>query len=113
MDYFGGGGLLRTTEDLSAFFIALFKERVFKNPNTLEKMLEPVTYANPAPMDYQIGIYRIEINGVEAFTHSGFWGTQVVYFPEIDLAMATNYSQIWKGRVPPIFSEVMKHLTMK
>lgn len=113
MDYFGGGGLLSTTEDLSAFFIALFKGRVFKNPNTLEKMLEPVPYANPAPMDYRIGIYRIEINGVEAFTHSGFWGTQVVYFSQFDLAMATNYSQIWRGRVPPIFSEVLKLLMTK
>lgn len=107
MDYFGGGGLLSTTEDLSRFFLALFHGEVFKNPSTLEQMLQPVSYTSAPMMDYRIGIYRIEINGVEAFAHAGFWGTQVVYFPSLDLAMATNYSQIWKGRVPPVFGEAL------
>lgn len=111
MDYFGGGGLLSTTEDLSRFFLALFQGKVFKNPSTLEKMLQPVSYSETPMMDYRIGIYRIEINGVEAFAHAGFWGTQVIYLPSVDVAMATNYSQIWKGRVPPVFGEVLKVLT--
>lgn len=107
MDYFGGGGLLSTTKDLSRFFLALFHGKVFKNPGTLELMLQPVAYASTPMMDYRIGIYRIEINGLEAFAHAGFWGTQVVYLPSLDLAMATNYSQIWKGRVPPVFGEAL------
>ncbi|HSF53163.1 MAG TPA: serine hydrolase domain-containing protein [Algoriphagus sp.] len=111
MDYFGGGGLLSTTEDLSQFFLALFHGKVFKNSSTLEKMLQPVTYFETPMMDYRIGIYRIEINGIEAFAHAGFWGTQVIYLPSLDLAMATNYSQIWKGRVPPVFGEALKVLT--
>jgi D-alanyl-D-alanine carboxypeptidase len=111
MDYFGGGGLLSTTEDLSRFFLALFHGKVFKNPGTLEQMLQPVNYASAPMMDYRIGIYRIEVNGVEAYTHAGFWGTQVVYFPSLVLAMATNYSQIWKGRVPPVFGEVLNSLS--
>ncbi|OOG73073.1 hypothetical protein B0E43_14225 [Algoriphagus sp. A40] len=111
MDYFGGGGLLSTTADLSRFFLALFQGKVFKNPSTLEKMLQPVSYSEVPMMDYRIGIYRIEINGVEAFAHAGFWGTQVIYLPSLDLAMATNYSQIWKGRVPPVFGEVLKVLS--
>lgn len=110
MDYFGGGGLLSTTEDLSRFFLALFHGKVFKNQGTLEQMLQPVSYASTPMMDYRIGIYRIEVNGVEAYAHAGFWGTQVVYFPSLDLAIATNYSQIWKGRVPPVFGEVLKVL---
>ena len=40
MDYFGGGGLLSTTKDLTQFFLALFKGEVFKSAKTLEKMLE-------------------------------------------------------------------------
>lgn len=113
MDYFGGGGLLSTTEDLSQFFLALFHGKVFKNSSTLEKMLEAPTYSETPMMDYRIGIYRIEVNGVEAFAHAGFWGTQVVYFPSLDLAMATNYSQIWKGRIPPVFGEVLNALDLK
>lgn len=110
MDYFGGGGLLSTTEDLSQFFLALFHGKVFKNPATLEKMLQAPIYSETPMMDYRIGIYRIEINGLEAFAHAGFWGTQAVYFPSLDLAMATNYSQIWKGRVPPVFGEALNAL---
>ena len=113
MDYFGGGGLLSTTGDLSRFFMALFHGNVFKNPSTLEQMLQPVTYASAPMMDYRIGIYRIEINGVEAFSHAGFWGTQVVYFPSLDVAMATNYSQIWQGRMPPVFGEALNALNLK
>lgn len=113
MDYFGGGGILSTTQDLSRFFLALFKGEVFKSPKTLEKMLEAPTYSETPMMDYRIGIYRIEVNGLEAFSHAGFWGTQVAYFPSLDLAMATNYSQIWKGRVPPVFGEALKVLTGK
>ena len=113
MDYFGGGGLLSTTADLSSFFLALFHGKVFKNPATLEQMLQAVTYAETPMMDYRIGIYRVEINGTEAFSHAGFWGTQVVYFPSLDLAMATNYSQIWRGRNAPIFEEFLKVLSEK
>ncbi len=110
MDYFGGGGLVSTTEDLSRFFLALFHGKVFKNPATLEQMLQPVTYSETPMMDYRIGIYRVEINGTEGFSHAGFWGTQVVYFPSLDLAMATNYSQIWRGRNAPVFAEMLKVL---
>lgn len=113
MDYFGGGGLLSTTSDLSQFFLALFQGKVFKNPATLEKMLKAPIYSETPMMDYRIGIYRIEINGVEAFAHAGFWGTQVIYLPSLDLAMATNYSQIWKGRVPPVFGEALNALSGK
>jgi D-alanyl-D-alanine carboxypeptidase len=107
MDYFGGGGLLSTTEDLNRFFLALFHGKVFKNPSTLVLMLQPVEYASAPMMDYRIGIYQVEINGLKAFAHAGFWGTQAVYFPSLDLAMATNYSQIWKGRVPAVFGEAL------
>ncbi|MFD2201962.1 serine hydrolase domain-containing protein [Shivajiella indica] len=113
MDYFGGGGLLSTTEDLCIFFLALFNGKVFKNPSTLEKMLQKITYPEPPMLDYRIGIYLLEVNGLEAYSHAGFWGTQVIYLPELDLAMATNYSQIWKGKVSPIFGEALKAIMEK
>jgi D-alanyl-D-alanine carboxypeptidase len=39
-----------------------------------------------------------------AYTHSGFWGTQVVHIPAINTTLATNYSQRWtsKGTAPVI-----------
>ena len=58
-------------------------------------MLEKRSYKETPRLDYRIGIWRIEVNGMEAFTHEGFWGTQVVYIPSLETALATNYSQIW------------------
>lgn len=67
-------------------------------------MLTPVKYNTKQALDYRMGIWRIEINGMTAYTHSGFWGTQVVYIPEINTALAANYSQRWnvKGPAPVI-----------
>jgi D-alanyl-D-alanine carboxypeptidase len=31
------------------------------------------------------------------FTHSGFWGTQVVYSPKYDISFSVNYSKGWLG----------------
>ncbi len=111
IDYYGGGGFLSTTEELVLFFEALFTDKIFKDPETLQIMLEPVTYAERAGMDYQMGMYRIKINNILAYTHTGFWGTQVIYIPEIDLYMAANYSSIWEDTsVAPIFSKVLEGL---
>ncbi|MDN3205608.1 serine hydrolase domain-containing protein [Algoriphagus sediminis] len=109
IDYYGGGGLLSTTEELVLFFEALFTDQIFEKPETLEIMLEPVTYSSRAGMDYQMGMYRIQINDMLAYTHTGFWGTQVVYMPQLDLYMSANYSSIWKGSgIAPVFSKILR-----
>jgi Beta-lactamase class C and other penicillin binding proteins len=112
MDYFGGGGFLSTTCELVDFFQVLFQGKVFENPETLDIMLEPVTYSEKARMDYQMGMYQVEINGMKAYTHSGFWGTQVLYFPEKKLFMAANYSSAWRGgAVAPVFEKLLEEMT--
>lgn len=95
LDYFGGGGLLSTTRDLSHFFHSLFNHKVFANRSTLDTMLTSVLKDVELPLDYRLGIWRIEVNGKEAYTHTGFWGTQTVYIPEMDIAVSANYSQRW------------------
>ncbi|MDE0561895.1 serine hydrolase [Algoriphagus sp. NF] len=111
MDYFGGGGFLSTTCELVDFFQALFQGKVFENPETLAIMLEPVTYSEKARMDYQMGMYQVEINGMKAYTHSGFWGTQVLYFPEKKIFMAANYSSAWRGgAAAPVFEKLLEEI---
>ena len=111
LDYFGGGGLLSTTNELVQFFKALFQNRVFDKPGTLGLMLEPVRYTMDASMDYQMGIHRVQVNGMTAYTHTGFWGTQVLYIPERKLFMAANYSSSWgHSAVAPVFSKVLEAL---
>lgn len=108
MDYYDGGGLLSTTADLSRFFLALFQHKVFRYKSTLDTMLTPATYKIKQAMDYRMGIWKIEINGMEAYTHSGFWGTQVVYIPSINTAISANYSQRWtKKGVAPVIPKML------
>ena len=40
---------------------------------------------------------EIELNGLKFYTHSGFWGTQVVYSPKYDISFSVNYSKGWIG----------------
>ncbi len=111
IDYYGGGGILSNTTELVNFFQALFQGNVFENPETLTLMLEPVTYPIKAKMDYQMGMYRVQVNGMDAYCHSGFWGTQVLYIPKLDLYLAANYSGAWSGgAVAPIFGKMLNAL---
>lgn len=108
IDYYGGGGILSNTTELVDFFQALFQGKIFENSETLTLMLEPVTYPAKTKMDYQMGMYRVQVNGMDAYCHSGFWGTQVLYIPKLDLYLAANYSGAWSGgAVAPIFGKVL------
>lgn len=113
MDYYGGGGLLSTTADLSCFFQSLFSHKIFRHKATLDIMLAPINYNTEQSLDYRMGIWQVEIDGEKAYTHSGFWGTQVIYFPDIQTAIAVNYSQHWdqKGNAP-IISKILKTIEL-
>lgn len=59
-------------------------------------------------MDYLMGMYKVKVNGMDAYSHSGFWGTQVLYIPKMDLYLAANYSGGWGGgAVAPVFEKVL------
>lgn len=100
IDLYGGGGLLSTSKDLSLFFHRLFQHKIFKNKATLDTMLVKTDYLSTEKtnMDYRKGIYLVKIHGLDAWTHTGYWGTQVVYVPSMNLTMATNYSNGWQVR---------------
>ena len=108
MDYYGGGGILSNTEELIDFFQALFQGKIFENPATLNLMLKPVSYSIKPKLDYQMGMYKVQVKGMNAYCHSGFWGTQVLYIPKMDLYLAANYSGGWGGGVvAPIFEKIL------
>ena len=113
-DLYGGGGLLSSVHDLSLFFQCLLENKVFHNEATLAKMLTPVSYPAKQVLDYRIGIWEIEIDGLKAYTHSGFWGTQVVYIPSIKASIAVNYSQRWEKKgIAPVVPMLVKRLLEK
>jgi D-alanyl-D-alanine carboxypeptidase len=113
-DLYGGGGLISSTHDLALFYKYLFEHKVFRNKSTLQRMLTPINYSEKPALDYRMGIWETEIEGVKAYTHSGFWGTQVIYIPNIQTTIAVNYSQWWgKKGIAPIIPIIVKRLLKK
>jgi D-alanyl-D-alanine carboxypeptidase len=101
-DLYGGGGLVSTVGDMADFYRALFTGGVFVDPATAELMLTTVEGVGPRPDAdasalppgaYRMGIWVMEIEGVTAYAHSGFWGTAAVYVPELDLSVAATVNQ--------------------
>ena len=81
-------------------------------------MLTHKKYKTKPGLDYRMGIWKININGMEGYTHSGFWGTQVVYLPKIKTTISTNYSQHWSEKdiapiIPKILQTIVKNITTK
>jgi D-alanyl-D-alanine carboxypeptidase len=111
LDLYGGGGLLSSTHDLALFYQYLLENKVFRKKSTLKRMLTPVNYSTKQALDYRIGIWETEIEGLKAYTHTGFWGTQVIYTPSIKACIAVNYSQRWtKKGFAPIIPVIVKQL---
>lgn len=114
LDLYGGGGLLSSTCDLALFYKYLFENKVFRKKSTLKRMLTPIKYSTKQVLDYRIGIWETEIEGLKAYTHTGFWGTQVIYIPGIKTSIAANYSQKWpKKGFAPIIPIIVKQLLEK
>ncbi|NVJ68763.1 MAG: beta-lactamase family protein [Alphaproteobacteria bacterium] len=86
LDLYGGGGLVSTTQDMAAFFAALFEGKVFKKPETLDLMLSEAGLPEDSP--YRLGVFERQVEGVTFYEHSGFWGTVVMYVPSTGRAYA-------------------------
>ncbi len=93
-DLYGGGGIVSTSTDLAMFMQHLFNHRIFKQRTTLDMMLSqpdfPVDYT--PHKDYRLGVYKVTIYGMEAFMHSGIWGTQLMYIPAYNASIALNHT---------------------
>ncbi|MFJ4670772.1 serine hydrolase domain-containing protein [Kitasatospora purpeofusca] len=90
-DLWGGGGLVSTMSDLTAFVRALFRGGVFERPTTLAAMLAPV--AARGAEGRGMGIYRIPLGSGRWWGHCGSWGVVMAYEPDRDLALATTVTR--------------------
>jgi D-alanyl-D-alanine carboxypeptidase len=102
LDLYGGGGLAATVGDLARFVRALFAGRAFRSAETAKTMLTtvaaerggPVAYGQEqTPGTYRMGIAVSEIDGLEVYQHTGFWGTTAAYVPQLDLAIGLAVTQ--------------------
>ncbi len=83
-DLYGGGGLASTTKDIALFFQLLFNGEIIKNQEVLSQIY---TYVIPREesTNYCLGLYHFpSFFGYEAYYHGGFWGTDVIYLPELN-----------------------------
>lgn len=96
-DLFGGGGLVSTVEDETAFLRALMTGHVFEKPDTLETMLT-VPSNNLQPTNglgagYAMGIYSVNEGGNICWGHAGFWGTSFIHCPSVNVTFAADRYQ--------------------
>ncbi|MEJ2539535.1 MAG: serine hydrolase, partial [Gemmatimonadota bacterium] len=98
MDLFGGGGLVSTLEDMGTFFRALFSGGVFRDPDTVSRMVA-ITPASLSADEggYGMGIARARYAGIDCVGHGGYWGTLIRYCPEGDL-LVTGAATSTRGR---------------
>jgi D-alanyl-D-alanine carboxypeptidase len=90
-DLFGGGGLVSTVGDVSRFFEALFRGRVFDHDATLDTMLR---VSRPGRKHgTALGILRWRVDGVRCWGHPGYWGTVAAYCPARHVAYAITTNQ--------------------
>ena len=103
-DLYGGGGLTSTVGDLARFTSALFSDRIYRQPTTLEIMLAQVEGAAappdipPGPFQpgaYRMGIWQAELGGHTVYRHTGFWGTMATYVVDLGatITLAVNQNQ--------------------
>ena len=107
-DLYGGGGIVSTVGDLARFWRGLFSARIYEDPGTLETMLTTIEGARALddaaaralpPGAYRMGVWSVEVEGLETYRHSGFWGTLATYVPELDLVVTVTVNQNRCGTV--------------
>jgi D-alanyl-D-alanine carboxypeptidase len=90
-DLYGGGGLVSTVDDLAAFYRALFHGEVFDRPSTLRTM---TTVSRPGRDEgAAMGIFAVDSAGERCYGHAGYWGTQTIHCPRLDLTFARTINQ--------------------
>lgn len=85
-DLYGGGGIVATPEDMALFFKYIFEGKIIKDKDILSRLYTSVPCKTQT--NYCLGIRKVTIAGLTGYYHGGFWGTDVIYFPELKTAIA-------------------------
>lgn len=104
-DLYGGGGLASTVTDLGRFFDLLFHGKIISDESLIKEMR---TFVLPMEESrYCLGLMNISFNGKEAYYHGGFWGTNVMYIPELNLTVAAITLERGQKQVNPEISRIL------
>lgn len=108
-DLYGGGGLASTTKDLALFFTHLFQGDIIQDKTLLKDMCTLVLPREKSI--YALGVMNILFHGKEAYYHGGFWGSNVMYIPELNVTIsAVTLKRDFKHLNPEISQQFVKLL---
>jgi D-alanyl-D-alanine carboxypeptidase len=88
VDLYGGGGIATTSQDLASFTYKLFNNEIIKDTTVLNQIFTEIPTSDSEPSGYHLGLSSYEYAGLSAYGHGGFWGTRVLYFPELKTSIA-------------------------
>ena len=80
-----GGGLVSNTTDLKEFIQSLFKNKLFKNEETLKMMIDDDMYG--------FGISVFKFDDKIYYGHLGFWGSGIFYDPKNEITICLSINQ--------------------
>lgn len=87
-DLYGGGGLASDIKDLALFFQYLFEGKIIKNKKVLSQ-IHTYSATRAATNNYCLGLYNFpSFFGNRGYYHGGWWGTDVMYFPELNTTVS-------------------------
>lgn len=87
-DLYGGGGIACTTHDLASFSYNLFNAKIIEDTAVLNLIFTEIKTDEPHAGHYYLGLRSKEFRGFTGYGHSGFWGTDVLYFPDLDASVS-------------------------
>jgi D-alanyl-D-alanine carboxypeptidase len=90
-DLYGGGGLVSTVGDLTRFYRALFHGRVVHDRALLREMTKVPRASRRSGAG--MGVFRVDVDGETCFEHPGYWGTDALHCPALDLTLVRTVNQ--------------------
>ena len=98
VDLYGGGGIACPTKDLATFVYKLFNGEIIKDTAVFNLIYTEIPTNSTESNNYYFGLSGDEFQDLKAYGHSGFWGTLVLYFPELKTSIAVFILEkdMWK-----------------
>ncbi len=87
-DLYGGGGIATTTKELAQFSYNLFTHKIIEDSAVLKLLSTEIKTEDGKNNNYGLGLSLGKTNGLTRYGHGGFWGSQVFYFPKLDLSIS-------------------------
>lgn len=114
VDLYGGGGIACPPGDLAGFSWNLFNAHIIQDTSVLNLIYTEVPTKDPEPANYYLGLAPSTYHGLTGFGHGGFWGTTVLYFPDMNASVAIYIlERDRRGLIRPVMSRIVGMLQTK